>query len=135
MMNNPDDLTGLVDAIDDVSELVYVADPETHDLLYMNRAGKTALNIDSLEGLKCYKVIELQDAPFPFCTNQYLRTDETYSWETTNPVTGRHYLLKDRLIKWDGKLARLEIAFDVTDYEKEKKDLRYALDTQQVVLD
>lgn len=135
MMNKPDDLTGLVDAIDDVSELVYVADPETHDLLYMNRAGKTALNIDSLEGLKCYKVIELQDAPCPFCTNQYLRTDETYSWETTNPVTGRHYLLKDRLIKWDGKLARLEIAFDVTDYEKEKKDLRYALDTQQVVLD
>ena len=65
MMNKPDDLTGLVDAIDDVSELVYVADPETHDLLYMNRAGKTALNIDSLEGLKCYKVIELQDAPCP----------------------------------------------------------------------
>ena len=31
MMNKPDDLTGLVDAIDDVSELVYVADPETHD--------------------------------------------------------------------------------------------------------
>ena len=29
----------------------------------------------------------------------------------------------------------MEIAFDVTDYEKEKKDLRYALDTQQVVLD
>ena len=28
MMNKPDDLTGLVDAIDDVSELVYVADPE-----------------------------------------------------------------------------------------------------------
>lgn len=66
MMDKPDDLTGLVDAIDDVSELVYVADPETHDLLYMNRAGKTALNIDSLEGLKCYKVIELQDAPVRF---------------------------------------------------------------------
>lgn len=135
MMDEKDNLINLVNSIDDISELIYVADMETYDLLYVNMAGKEAFRLDSLEGIKCYQALQQLDAPCSFCTNCFLEMEHNYNWEITNPVTGRHYFLKDRLINWNGRPARLEIAFDVTDYEKEKNDLRYALDTERIVLD
>ena len=54
----------------------------------------------------------------------FLKSGENYTWETTNPLTKRHYLLKDRLIQWEGRSARLEIAFDITETEAEKQSLK-----------
>lgn len=51
---------------------------------------------------------------------QRLNTETPYTWEFTNPLTQRHYLLKDKLIRWKGRLARLEIAFDITETENKK---------------
>lgn len=135
MADKNDQMPGLIDSIDDISELIYVADMETYDLLYMNRAGRETFHLDSLQGLKCYKALQHFDSPCPFCTNHLLQADKNYSWEYTSPVTGRHYFLKDRLINWNDRHARLEIAFDVTDYERERNDLQYALDTERLVLD
>lgn len=135
MADKSEDFTGLLNSIDEITELIYVSDLETYDLLYMNKAGRKAFSSNAAAGGKCYQVLQKRDSPCPFCTNQVLHTDKSYGWEFTNPVTGRHYFLKDRLIEWQGRLARLEIAFDVTNYEKEKNELRYALDSQQIVLD
>ena len=55
--------------------------------------------------------------------------------ENTNPITGRHYLLKDRLIEWNDRPARLEIAFDVTEAEKEKQSLKFALRAEDMLVD
>ena len=67
------------------------------------------------------------------CTNEHLSPGENYTWEYTNPLTKRHYLLKDRIIEWEGRPARMEIAFDTTESEMEKQQLKFTLDAEKMV--
>lgn len=121
--------------LDDISELMYVTDTETYDLLFLNEAGRKTFHADSLSGQKCYRVLQGQEAPCDFCTTPFLKEGETYTWEHTNPFTQRHYLLKDRLILWEGRSARLEIAFDTTEVEKEKQQLKFTLEAEKMITD
>ncbi|MCC0627482.1 EAL domain-containing protein [Clostridioides sp. ES-S-0171-01] len=121
--------------MNDISELLYISDLETYDLLFLNKAGIESFKVEKIKGQKCYKILQGRDEPCEFCTNPYLKEGENYTWEFKNPVTGRHYLLKDRLIEWEGKLARMEIAFDTTKSEEEKIKLRFTLDAEKIITD
>ena len=121
--------------INEISELIYVSDIDTYELLFVNEAGKKTFHLDDLKGKKCYKSLQGLNSPCPFCTTPKLKPGENYNWEITNPLTKRHYMLKDRLIQWDGRKARLEIAFDMTLVEQEKEKLKYALDTETTMMD
>ena len=125
----------LMAPMNEISELMYVSDMDTYDLLFVNEAGKRMFQVDdSLSNLKCYKVLQGFEEPCPFCTNQFLKLDETYSWEYTNPIIKKHYLLKDRLIEWDGRIARMEIAFDITEANNEKNELKRRLERDDIRL-
>ena len=119
--------------LNEISELLYISDPNTYELLFLNTAGMETFHVDSLEGRKCYEVLQGKEAPCEFCTTHLLREGENYTWEFTNPLTNRHYLLKDRLIEWEGRNARMEIAFDTTESEKEKMQLKYTMEADQMV--
>lgn len=122
--------------MDEISEMMYVSDLKTYDLLFVNETGKKIFHIDmNKPHQKCYKVIQGLDEPCSFCTNKCLKMNETYSWEYTNPLLNRHYLLKDRLIEWDGRSARMEIAFDITENNNEKKELMERLKRDEIRLD
>lgn len=125
----------MFELMDEMPELVYIADTETHELLYMNKAGCEMFGVDKLHGQKCYKVLQGFDSPCPFCTNHLLSLDKPYTWEYTNPRAGGHYLLKDKLINWEDRTARLEIAFDITRNENEKIALQNTLDAEKVVME
>lgn len=109
--------------INEMTELMYTADVRTYDLIFINDAGKKLFNIENYKGHKCYEAIHGFDKPCEFCTNVKLSRDETYTWEYTNSVVNRHFLLKDRLIDWEGRQIRMEIAFDITDNLIKKKEL------------
>lgn len=121
--------------LEEISEVAYIADTQNYDLLYLNEAGRKTFGIEDIDGQKCYKALQGLDAPCPFCTTSKLEVNSNYTWEFTNSITQRHYLLKDRLIEWEGRPARMEIAFDMTDSETEKMDLKSSLDSQKVVMD
>ncbi len=121
--------------INEISELIYVSDIESYDLLFVNEAGRQTFHLDDIRGVKCYEAIQGRKDPCPFCTNDYLKPDENYNWEITNPLTKRHYMLKDRLIEWEGKKARMEIAFDMTLIENEKQKIQYALDVENMIME
>lgn len=121
--------------MNEISELMYVADVENYELLFLNQAGMDSFHVDSLEGQKCYRVLQGKEEPCEFCTNSLLRKGENYTWEHTNSITGRHYLLKDRLLEWNGRLARMEIAFDTTEAEREKLLLKFTLEAEKMVTD
>lgn len=125
----------MFELMDEMSELVYVADLDTYELLFMNKEGRKMFGISELSGQKCYKALQGLDHPCPFCTNKSLAFDKTYSWEYTNPIAGRHYLLKDKLVKWEGRSVRLEIAFDITNNKQEQIDLQNALDAEHMVME
>lgn len=55
----------LLAPMNEISELMYVSDIDTYDLLFVNDAGKRIFNIsDDLSNLKCYKVIQGFDSPW-----------------------------------------------------------------------
>lgn len=121
--------------INEITELMYVSDIDTYDLLFINEAGKKTFNINDEENLKCYKVLQGFDSPCSFCPNSILTKDENYTWEYTNPLTKRHYLLKDRLMEWEGRTARMEIAFDITEVTNEKIELKNGLKREHVLVE
>ena len=105
---------------------VYVSDIDSYELLYLNESSCRTLGTarGQLLGRKCYEVIQGRDAPCPFCTNAYLTEDEFYEWEFYNPVLKRTFLIKNRIIDWEGHRARLELSHDnfSTEYKLAKKD-------------
>lgn len=121
--------------MNEISELLYVADMDNYELLFINEAGKKTFHIGEASGQKCYRVLQGREQPCPFCTNRLLKPGENYNWEFTNPLTGRHYLLRDRLVEWDGRPARLELAFDTTESEREKEALRYTLNSEKMIVE
>lgn len=121
--------------MDEISELMYVSDTENYELLFLNEAGRKLFGVTELNGQKCYKVLQGQEGPCEFCTTRLLQDGENYTWEHTNPVTKRHYLLKDRKLQWAGRPARIEIAFDITEAEAEKQTLKYMLDGEMMMME
>lgn len=119
--------------IDELSELVYVVDTETYELLFVNRSGKEMFGLGDLSGVKCYRALHGMEAPCEFCPNHKLTRDRFYTWDRTNELLQRHFLLKDRLVDWEGRRAKLEMAFDATAGEQEKQALKNALDAQNFV--
>ena len=119
--------------LNEISELVYVSDPETYELLFVNQTGCQTLHLENYKHKKCYEILQGKTSPCEFCTNDRLCDDNFYTWEFTNPSIGRHFLLKDKIIQWRGKTARMEIAFDITELELQKQELKNMLDVQTLI--
>lgn len=113
---------------DGVREIVYAADTKNHELLFLNKAGLEAFGYDSLDqvlGKKCHEVLQGKDFPCAFCGDERLNDKEYLEWTHENPVTGRKYRLKSKLIPWDGRsTARLEIADDITESNAQEIEIR-----------
>jgi diguanylate cyclase (GGDEF)-like protein len=122
-----------ISLLNEISELVYVSDLETHELLFVNQTGCQTLHLENYKHKKCYEILQGKTSPCEFCTNDRLCDDNFYTWEFTNPSIGRHFLLKDKIIQWRGKTARMEIAFDITERELQKQELKNMLDVQTLI--
>lgn len=121
--------------IENMDEVVYVSDIETYDLYYLNPAGRRLTGKYDYKGYKCYKVLQGRNSPCEFCTNKKLRSDEFYVWEQRNNYIGRHFILKDKKIPWQGKMARLEIGIDVTEKEVVSNGIQKKLDFEKAIVD
>lgn len=114
-------------SIFDAAEMVlYVADMDTHELLFMNEVGQRAWGGKRV-GEPCYKALQQgQDRPCDFCTNMQLRKDggsgHPVVWEFQNTVNKRWYLCIDKAIPWsDGRLVRMEVAIDITESKQHEQ--------------
>ena len=100
---------------ENLDEFVYVSDPETHELVYMNK--KTLKNYgfqsnEEIVGLKCYEVLQGNFAPCSICNNERLRPGYFKEWEYYNPLLKKDFRIKDTMVEADGRMLRLEIAID-----------------------
>lgn len=124
----------VINLIDELDEIVYVSSLDTYELLYINKIGKKVMGINDISHRKCYEVLQEKDSPCEFCTNSILKEDEYYIWENTNTRTNRHFILKDKLIRWEGKPARLEIALDITEKENISKSIAEKLEIKELLV-
>ncbi len=125
-------LEQLLSIFDGIDQPVYVADPETYILLFVNR--KVRDRFGQVLGKKCHQALQGLDSPCPFCTNDRIFGDylgKTYSWDHFNPVAGRWYHCLDRAIRWpDGRMVRYEMAIDIHErklFEKKVQKLQQKL--------
>ncbi|MBD3279019.1 MAG: PAS domain S-box protein, partial [Candidatus Aegiribacteria sp.] len=107
----------LLTILESIDEVIYVADPDTHELLYMNPSLMKAFS--GRTGKKCYAVLQDRKTPCPFCTNDLIFAEDAelpHIWLFKNRVNDRWYKCIDRPIRWnDGRLVRFEMAIDIND--------------------
>lgn len=127
----------LLSIFDGIDEIVYVADPQTHEILYANKKVTEQFGKNVL-GKKCYKVLQGRNSICPFCTNDIIfkkRPGKTYIWDYFNKKSQRLYHCVDRAISWpDGRIVRQELAIDITEQKKTKLHHKYAMDTVQEIV-
>ena len=117
--------------LDSIPATIYVADMESHEILFMNRFMIEGFGRD-MTGEICWQSFRGEAGPCSNCTNERLvdengRPTGVCEWEGKNPVTDRWYMNYDRAIEWtDGRLVRLQIAIDTTDSKKMEEGLRRA---------
>jgi PAS domain S-box-containing protein len=109
---------------ENMDDVIYVSDPDTFELLYVNPAFARFWGEDVI-GKKCHRVLQGRDSPCPFCTNPRIFGEnfgKTEVWEFQNEKTRRWYRCTDKAIRWaDGRWVRFELASDIT---KEKAAAR-----------
>jgi PAS domain S-box-containing protein len=125
--------------VDSMDGLVYVADFETHELLFVNKYGRDIWG--EIAGQTCWQVLQTgQSGPCPFCSNDRLRDAAgkptgVYVWEFQNTVNNEWYECRDQAIEWtDGRYVRMEIATNITARkraEQEKAELEAQIRTTQ----
>lgn len=111
-----------------MDEVVYVADMETHEILFVNKYVENVFG--DIVGKKCFEALQGKKTPCDFCTNHLLvdkngKANRTYVWEFQNLITKRWYQCHDQAIQWtDEKLVRFETATDITQNKENEEKLK-----------
>lgn len=113
--------------MDSMSASVYVTDPKTDQILFMNKSMKKTFGVDHPEGKTCWKVLQKgMQQRCPFCPITHLQSEEgtsSFQWEECNTLTGRVYENHDCLIRWiDGSTVHLQQSIDITDSKEFSKE-------------
>ncbi len=118
-----DKMLALFDSLEDI---IYVADMDTHEILFANRRTKEMFGKELVSKI-CYQEFQHRDQPCPFCTNDKIRAlrHEPYRWEYYNPVLRKYYEITDQMIQWpDGREVRFELARNITERKRAEEQLR-----------
>jgi PAS domain S-box-containing protein len=106
----------LLSIFNSIDELIYVCDPKTYTILFVNDAVKKITK--NRTGEKCFQLFQNKNPPCSFCTNSKIfdkNLGKTYIWNFHNKVSNRYYKCIDRAIKWsNGNYVRCEIAINTT---------------------
>ena len=120
----------IYNVLDAISEIVYVSDAETHEILYINEAGMKILGDCLVES--GYKLFH---GNCEECTNCPCSNGEGLSeYIRENVMPEKAYIIKHKDTVWDGKKAYLDIAFDITNTEEIQKRLEQRLDMEHILV-
>lgn len=129
----------LLTVLDSLDAIVYVADLQTYELLFLNKYAREIFG-DGI-GKPCWQVLQSnQAAPCDFCSNDKLVAPDgtpkgLYAWEFQNTVSRRWHDIRDRAITWiNGRMVRLEIATDITARKRAEQEREKLIDQLQEAL-
>jgi len=115
-------LSILRNVMSNVGAAIYVCDPQTKELVFLNAYLLNLLGKTEVEKGLCYEVLHGRTEPCDFCPQSKLIDEngephsEPLHWEFHNAAAGRDFLVMDRMVPWhDGRLMHLEVATDVTE--------------------
>jgi diguanylate cyclase (GGDEF)-like protein len=123
---------------ENLNEIVYVADVNTHDIVYMNRKAMQVYGFQSAaeyQQKKCFEVFQENNSPCSICTNEELNTGQFKEWKYYSPILHKQFSLKDSLIEEDGRQLRMEMAFDMSVREKPDEAVQEYINNEAMIND
>lgn len=102
---------------ENMNEYVYVADADTHELVYMNKKMRDTYGIHSKEelaGKKCYELLQNSSLPCTICNNDELQEGQFKEWRYFNPLLNKYFKIKDTVVEDNGRRYRIEIALNIS---------------------
>lgn len=117
-------------AMDQAKICLYISDPQTDKILYMNRYMKELFRLDAPEGAICWQVLQAgKTGRCESCPVDYLLKHSDirsqYRWEGRNTLTGRIFENCNSLIPWtNGSLVHLQQSVDVTESRRLSEEAR-----------
>jgi len=113
-------LNVLKNILNGLDAYLYVSDPITDEILFINDNMKNHFNLeDDAVGRTCWKLLQsgFEDrCDFCPCFKLENHPDDPVVWEEHNTVTNRYYRNTDRYIDWiGGRKAHLQHSVDITD--------------------
>jgi len=113
-------LANISNIMNGLDTMIYVTDPETNEILFMNNTMKQHYQIKgNCVGHLCYKVLQSNlDDRCDFCPCHKLETDpdQVIIWEEHSTLTNHIYRNVDRYINWsDGKTVHIQHSVDMTE--------------------
>ncbi len=118
----------LFSIFDSISEMIYVCDPDTYEILFVNKYMKDLFSKELTGGI-CYQELRNQNSPCDFCAvDRLLKESEgPVRRELFNPVLNKHLITTDRIIKWpDGRDVKFQMAVDISSLKQAKNELSQA---------
>ncbi|MEN8231194.1 MAG: GAF domain-containing protein [Thermodesulfobacteriota bacterium] len=130
----------LFKVLDSLDAIVYVADMESYEILFVNRYAEKLFG--NITGKICWQVLQSNmTGPCPFCKNSEIvssdgKPEDIILWEIQNTITGKWYSIRDRAINWlDGRVVHLQIAIDISDRKKAEAALQASEEKFRTVAD
>jgi diguanylate cyclase (GGDEF)-like protein len=121
---------------ENMNEIVYVSDIDTHELIYMNHRARElygGLSLDELKGSKCHELLQGSASPCSICTNKHLKPGYFEEWKYYNPVLGKYFMLKDTMVEDGGRFFRVELAIDLSEQEKQQEVIKEHIDNETII--
>ncbi len=121
-----DERQELLSVFEAIDEGIYVADPDTHEILYANPELES--HFGPLTGKVCHRALQDRSEPCPFCTNDIIFGPDApaaHIWEHHNRKVDKYYRCIDKVLRWpDGRRVRYEMAVDITDLKRAESTAR-----------
>jgi len=118
----------LLTVLESLDAAVYVADMETHEILFVNKYTRDIYG--DVAGKTCWHVFQNgRSGPCDFCTNSKILSPDgqpagVHVREFQDKVRKKWYQAHDRAIRWvDGRIVKLEIAADITELKQAEEEL------------
>ncbi len=124
--------------VDGIDAYIYVSDPETDEILFINKKMAAHYGIaGKAVGQICWKVLQSGFTErCSFCPNHKLalEPDAAVVWEEHSTVTGQYYQNTDCLINWTGgKKVHLQHSVDITPVKMAEAALKKRLEQQELM--
>lgn len=127
----------LISILDGMNEIIFICDPDSYELLYINSAFKNCFKNASVGDI-CYKAMMGLDVPCEGCENNILFSGDlkkTITYEYKSAILDKWFRRSSRAIRWvNGKLVRFVMDIDITDSkdaEEENKKLEIQIQRSQ----
>lgn len=132
-MNTPTINYTNVDIFNVMEELMYICDTDTNEVLYMNEAAKNTFPDAFTSGKKCYELFHDRTSPCENCRKTSEAPNNICRWICFHENQQKYYQHKIKPILFDGHMAILEAAIDITEQINHASELSDALNTEKFV--